>query len=79
MVAADDSVAITLTKAEALVLGDWLSELLDKGNREATLDPGERVALSNLLCVLEPELVEVFDPQYAEIVERAKRALLLDE
>jgi len=71
------NVSITVTKAEALVLFDWLHN-----HEDAETTPGdaaEKQALWNLSCLLERELVEPFEPDYADKIQAAKRSLTAEE
>ena len=69
-----DQVAVTLSKAEALVLFElcWRS---DDPQIAGQLDAAERVALDALGCALESVLVEPFRGDYPQILEQARRSL----
>lgn len=64
---------IELTRAEALVLFEWLHQHED--NDTTPGDPAERTALWHLSAVLERTLVEPFQSDYKELIERAKHHL----
>jgi hypothetical protein len=69
-------VTITLTPDEALVLFDYLSRCQQKGNDfSGPVDEPERIALWNLLALLEGVLVEPFLGDYGDRVERARASL----
>lgn len=64
---------IELSKAEALVLFELLHRLEDEGS--PTEDPAEQTALWRLAGALERTLVEPFEPDYRETLERARSLL----
>lgn len=69
--ARDDAVDITLSKAEALILFEWLSRNWEANKWEVGglfADPAERQLLIWLENDLEGVLDEVFDPNYKELV-----------
>ena len=63
---------IELSRAEALVIFDWLGHREDAGTMPG--DDAEQIALNNLLGALEKTLVEPFQADYNEIVQAAKNA-----
>lgn len=68
----NDPVTITLTRAEALVLFEWLHRLDDEpGN----VDDAEQIALWRLSGALERTLSEPFAPDYRTLLQRARAAL----
>ena len=79
----EESVKISLSKAEALVLLEFLGRTSDSNRiRLKETEPGvqspdsaEWRALWNLECVLEKSLAEVFSPDYTKIIEDAKSSL----
>lgn len=76
----DDLVTLRLTKAEALVLFEWLHRNEDREDHENLdhydiVDPAERVALWHLSGDLESTLVEPFLTEYADLVEAAREDL----
>ena len=73
----DDTVAITLGKEEALVLFEILSRYIES-DVFTVVDVSESEALSLLLAHLERVLVEPFDPNYEELLKRAKAKLAHD-
>ena len=68
-------ITVTLTHDEALVLLDYLGRS-DKAGHPLATHKAEDVALWALECLLEKQLVEVFDPQYSALVERARERLV---
>jgi hypothetical protein len=69
-----EPVRIDLTGDEALVLFEFLARFDD--NETLTLeDHAEERALWNLHCLLQKQLVEMFDPQYRKLVEAARSRL----
>ena len=73
----EQDVNIRLTKAEALVLYDFLSRF-SKEERLKIEDQAEERALWNAQCLLERELAELFLRNYGKIIEEA-RDLLRDK
>lgn len=69
-----DSVSITLTKDEALVLLELVDDFRDEPSL-AVRDQAERHALWNLACLLQKAVPEVFSPNYKELVEIARKNL----
>lgn len=65
-------VAVTFEQDEALVL----FELLTSEKLEASVDAAERNALRALERALEKQLAEPFSPDYAKLLEKARRPLL---
>ena len=72
----DNNTSIELTRAEALVIFDWLSRHEDTGTTPG--DPAEKQALWNLNAVLERTLVEPFQADYNDIVQAARTQLAND-
>ncbi len=66
---------IELTKAEALVLFDWLYENRQKEEYDAYLDEAITYVFSTIECQLERELVEPFYKNYQEILAKAKKSV----
>jgi len=74
-IAPNDTVTLTIGKAEALIL----FELLFDFHRQPTLeikDDAERLALVRMHGVLESTLVEPFSKDYGKIISAARRDLL---
>ena len=65
-----EKVAVELTRKEALVLFEFLRRCDDEG-RYAFADQAEQRVLWDLECALQPQLVEVFDPNYGELLKAA--------
>jgi hypothetical protein len=73
-------VSVSLTKAEALVLFEWLHRNEDRNDSFTTdhyyiFDSSDRVALWSLSGALERTLVEPFLSNYTELVEAARADL----
>ncbi len=87
---------ILLTRAEALVLSDWLERFeasvgrdascdgrdasLDtrrasRVSAEASCDDAERAVLARIAAQLDEQLEELFDPNYEELLAKAKAEL----
>jgi hypothetical protein len=65
------------TKAEALLIFDWLSEHSNDGKLENVIcDKATRQVFENLLCSLETALREPFERNYIELIEKAKKHIL---
>ena len=69
----DTATPIELTRAEALVLFEWLHN--HENNDTTPGDPAERTALCNLSAVLERTLLEPFQSDYDELVQRSRQHL----
>lgn len=72
--ASQDSLSITLTRDEALVLLELLGDFHDEPALPVR-DQAERRVLWNLTCLLEKAVPDVFNPKYGELVEIAKKNL----
>lgn len=70
------SVELRVTVAEALVLFEWLASVNEK--ESLVVDEAERRVLWDLESQLETKLVEPFLPEYAQLVEAAKKTVLGD-
>jgi hypothetical protein len=70
----DENVELRLTTAEALVLFEWLAAAND--GKQLIVDEAEQRVLWDLESQLETKLVEPLMPNYAELVDAAKRAVL---
>lgn len=67
-----DTVTITLTKNEALVLHDYLSKFNEQTNAEDFEHNSDQIVLWNLEAILEANLPEVFHLNYLEIIDKAR-------
>jgi hypothetical protein len=63
-------ITVELTRKEALVLYEYLRRCDDEG-KYAFADPAEQRVLWDLEIDLQPQLVEVFSPDYREIIKTA--------
>jgi len=72
----DTATSIELTRAEALVLHDWLSRHKHTGTTPG--DDSEQTALHSLNAALDRTLVEPFQADYDEIVQAARTQLTND-
>jgi hypothetical protein len=70
-----DGVSITLERHVALVLLEFLSRFSEAENFYAE-ERAEQVAIWTLLASLESILVEPFDPNYQELLKRARRLVV---
>jgi hypothetical protein len=68
-------VAVNLTRAEAIVLVEFLMRFRDK-ERLAIDHEAEEQLLYDLCAVVENQLPELFDPQWGVLVERSRVAVL---
>lgn len=75
-----DTVTIELAREEALVLFDLLQREIDLANGKrlvsATEHEGELWALNGLNCMLEKNVGEAFRPEYPQLVDAARAALV---
>ena len=69
-----ERVCLELTGDEALVLFEFLQRFDDEGTL-VLQDQAEERALWNLHCLLQRQLVEVFDPGYQALVAAARHRL----
>ncbi|GAA2114876.1 hypothetical protein [Nocardioides bigeumensis] len=72
-------VVISLSADEALILFDLLHRWEGEERISPPLHAGEQVALWNLSCLLERELLEPFDARYGELVAGARSRLTATE
>jgi hypothetical protein len=70
-----DTVGISLTPEEALVFFDWLARL-NESDALRFDHPAEQRVLWDLEAILEEKLVTPFKPDYAELVEKARRTVV---
>jgi hypothetical protein len=70
----DEDISIKLSKAEALVLFEFLSRYSNE-DKLIIEDQAEQRALWNLQCVLEKELMEPFMANYSELLASAREGL----
>ena len=68
----DETVTLQLTRAEALVLFDWLART-DAAGKVPFEDPAEELALWRLEGQLESILTEPLDANYNEAVAAARK------
>ncbi|KAB1864032.1 hypothetical protein [Microbacterium algeriense] len=69
----DDQITISLSSDHALVLFEWLSSRDERDFSSA--HPAEQRVLWDLESQLETKLPMLFDPDYAERVDRARHAI----
>jgi hypothetical protein len=74
----DETVNLSLSQAEALVLFEFLARF-DQNRVLQIEDESERVVLSNVLCMLEKQLSTPFDPHYSEFLAAARQTLRVSE
>ena len=70
-----DRIDLPLTKAEALVLFEWLSNLDASTSAPPEGSPEQKV-LWQVEALLERVLPEPLDPKYLELLEQARRTVL---
>ena len=73
-----DEIRVSLARDEALVPFDLLQRWEDADRVDEPEHHAERVALWNLSATLERVLAEPFRPDYADVLEAAKRRLAGD-
>ena len=71
---AADGIELKVTGAEALVLFEWLAAAYDDGALD--VDEAQRRVLWDLGAQLEAKLTEPFMPEYAQLVDAAKKTVL---
>jgi hypothetical protein len=72
MASSDQTIQLQLTRAEALVLFEWLARM-DAGGKVPVEDPAEEQVLWRLEGQLESTLREPLEPNYKEAVEAARK------
>jgi hypothetical protein len=65
-----EKIVVELTRQEALVLFEFLRRCDDE-EKYAFADQAEQRVLWDLECALQPQLVEVFSPDYKELLRTA--------
>jgi hypothetical protein len=70
----EDNITITLNKKEALLLFDFLSRFNERTNTQDYEYKSDQTVLWNLEAILEAHLSEVFQPNYIEIIDKARKA-----
>jgi hypothetical protein len=75
--APEQSIQLTLSRAEALVLFEFLARFLQDGRLQVD-DAAEEQALANVFCDLKSELVEPLMSNYLEMLEVARSAVRPD-
>jgi hypothetical protein len=71
----ETKIAVNLTRAEAIVLIEFLMRFRDK-DRLAVEHGAEQQLLFDLCCVVENQLPELFDPQWNALVQQSRTAVL---
>jgi hypothetical protein len=71
----EDPIQLKLSRAEALVLFEWL-HVFDETDLGPPMDSAERSALWRLEGKLEERLVELFAPNYRELLDDARKKVL---
>lgn len=69
---------MTLTKAEALVLFEFLSRFKDRGKLDI-VDSSEERVLWKILGTLESKLAEPFAQDYLKILDAARSSLRIED
>ncbi len=65
-----EKVVVEFTRKEALVLFEFLRRCDDEG-KYAFADQAEQRVIWDLECALQPQLTEVFDPAYGQLLQAA--------
>lgn len=68
-------ITVTFDNNNALVLFEFLSEIVDAQDNNKTLDDGTLIAINNLICEFESELVEPMQPNYDDLLKDAQTRL----
>lgn len=74
-----DEITIKLDKDEALVLFEFLSRINEKELKEIFEDQAEQKTLWILEGQLEKQLIELFKPEYKDIVREARNKIRDEE
>jgi len=70
----ESSITITLSNEEALVLSDFLHRFCQTDTLSIQ-DSSEEQVLNNILCYLEPILVEPFQENYGQLLLEARKKI----
>jgi hypothetical protein len=68
-----DKITVELSRAEALVLFEYLRRCDDDGGQYAFIDQAEQRAVWNLECVVQRQLPEIFASNSASFVPAASK------
>ena len=68
---ADDGVTLQLSDDEALVLFEWLSRMDNEDALTSLANRSEQRVLWDVVAMLEPQIDDLFRPDYAELVQAA--------
>lgn len=71
----NDKILIEITKEEAIVFLNWLTEFNEKNNQEIFQDQAEERILWDFEAVLEKVIDETFDENYIEILSNARKKI----
>ncbi|MFJ3792675.1 hypothetical protein [Kitasatospora sp. NPDC090091] len=77
----EEPITITFTRDQALVLSDWLYQAMDRSDVLEELLKTDRAVWSPIYTIsgtLEKSLVEIFKPDYDELLKAARQRLLVD-
>lgn len=66
---------IEISKDEALVLFEWLHQLLEEKYNPVFRHTAEEIVVSNIIGALQSELIEPFDKNYVELVIKARERI----
>ena len=72
---ADDGVTLQLSDDEALVLFEWLSRMDNEDALTSLANRSEQRVLWDVVAMLEPQIDELFEPDYKELVQAATERL----
>lgn len=73
-----DTIQLSLSRSEALVLFEWLASIESKGV-QSTIDEAEQVVLWGVESQLEKALHEILSPDYDKLLASAKRHVLISD
>lgn len=70
-----DKIIIELTRSEALVLFEYLRRCDDDDGKYVFVDQAEQRVIWDLEMAIQPQLDEVFAPNYGELLKAARDAI----
>ena len=70
---AEETIQVSLSRVEALVLYDFLSRCYNRGSKLRIEDQAEDAVLNSILCDLEKVLAEPFSGKYDDLLEGARK------
>jgi|UPI0003743374 hypothetical protein len=74
----EDMVTLKINKASAIVLFEELDDFHEEESIRVR-EPAFRIALWNVISTLQKELIEIFAPDYKQLLDEARKELIRSE